>query len=604
MQNLSHPPDNRPSGAWNPRLWLQHGLLRFRHDLASIDAIPQLALLGVMSGLVTALVILAFRAAIEIPLAYLLPDRTAEGFESLGLQGRLLLPVAGGLVLAATLHGVKEEHRRVGIAHVIERLSLHQGYISLKSWGLQFLCGVLTLTSGQSCGREGPAVHLGASSASLLGQWLNLPNNSIRTLVGCGTAAAISASFNTPIAGIIFAMEVVLLEYSLSGFTPVIIAAVTAAFITQTVHGDAAALTLPDLHLGSHWELPCIVVIALLIGVASASFVRLMSTVQRTVRLPLAWRLIGAGLLTGIVAVFVPQIMGVGYDTISAAIQQNQTLTFLLLAAAAKLVVTSVAIGLGVPGGLVGPSLFIGAAFGGAMGLVVAGLLPQHASGAGVYAVLGMGAMMAALLQAPLAAITAVIELTRSADIILPAMLMIVCSSSSAAHFFGQRSIFLTQLQLQGLDTRSAPLAVALRRVSVAALMDRSIVRAAQRLTIAEARKLLLEQPHWILVDGPDGPRSMLPAADLARYLDHLKLREPTEPSESAESGIDLITMPAQRRDLASLSVRATLEEALQRLQEKDVSALFIQTTSAPMIRPIVGIVTRESIETFYLVKG
>lgn len=594
-----------PASQLNRNKGLRHlssrKLLLFRNRLASVDAIPQLALLGVLTGLLTGLVILLFRAAIEIPLSFVLPGGSAESFETLSLAGRLLFPVVGGIILALILYTFNIENRRVGIAHVMERLSSHQGYISLKSGILQFLCGVFTISSGQSCGREGPAVHLGATSSSLLGQWLSLPNNTIRTLVGCGAAAAISASFNTPVAGIIFAMEVVLLEYTLSGFTPVIIAAVTAALVTQTVYGNEQAFLMPGYALHSLWELPFIIAVAIIIGLMSAGFVRLMSATQRRIQVALAWRLAGAGLLTGLAALSLPQIMGIGYDTVSAAIKGDFTFFFLLAIGCAKLVITSVSIGLGMPSGIVGPSLFIGACIGGAMGTLAQILLPESASAPGLYAILGMGAMMGALLQAPLAAITAVIELTRSPDIILPAMLMIVCASSFAAHFFRQRSVFVTQLENQGLDHRATPLSLALRRVSVAALMDRNLRRSPQKITLHEARELLQHAPKWIIIEGDSGPRALLPAAELARYL---ALRASTRKEESPEVPIDLIEIPAQRQDLAPLNIQATLEEALQCLHEKDIRALFIERNSAPMIKPIVGIVTRDAIENYYLTKG
>lgn len=582
------------------RALLNARLLSFRNQLASFDAIPQLALLGLASGLTTGVVILLFRAATEIPLRLALPNGNAEGFESLPFNARFMLPVIGGIVLGLILYLFRVENRKVGVAHVMERLSYHQGYISFKSGLLQFLCGVLTISSGQSCGREGPAVHLGATSSSLLGQWLQLPNNSIRTLVGCGTAAAISASFNTPIAGVIFAMEVVMLEYSLNGFTPVIIAAVTAALVTQTVYGNEPAFQVPSYDMQSFWELPFILLVAVLIGLMASGFIRLMTLTQQKIRVALEWRLVGAGLLTGTVGLALPEIMGIGYDTVQVAIQGEFPAILMLTICLTKLILTSITIGMGMPSGIIGPSLFIGATLGGAMGTIAHLAFPEQASSVGFYAILGMGAMMGALLQAPLAAITAVVELTRSPDIILPTMLIVVCASNFTAHFFRQRSVFVTQLENQGLDFKEEPLTVALRRVAVGALMDRSFIRSTQKLTYEAASEMLKLKPNWILIDGDNGPKALLPAAELAKYLEQ---RDPTDDAQK-ENGLDLIEIPAQRKDLAPLNIQATLEEALKELQRKRVSALFIERTSAPMIKPIVGIVTRDAIESYYQIKG
>ncbi|HCW88494.1 MAG TPA: chloride channel protein, partial [Marinobacter sp.] len=176
-----------------------------------MDALPQLAVLGLLSGLVTGAVILLFRLAIEWPLEQFLPGRESEAFEQLDWITRGLLPLSGALALGLLLQRLALQDRKVGVVHVMERLNYHQGYLTVRSALVQFFSGVITVITGQSAGREGPAVHLGAAFSSLMGQWMRLPNNSIRTLVACGCAAAISASFNTPISGVIFAMEVVMM---------------------------------------------------------------------------------------------------------------------------------------------------------------------------------------------------------------------------------------------------------------------------------------------------------------------------------------------------------------------------------------------------------
>ena len=228
----------------------------FRRKLSGVDALPQLAVLGLLSGIVTGGVILLFRLAIEWPLEHFLPGQGSESFEELDLLTRGLLPLAGALGLGLFLHKLGLHDRKVGIVHIMERLNYHQGYISFRSAMVQFVSGVTTVITGQSAGREGPAVHLGAAFSSLLGQWMRLPNNSIRTLVACGCAAAISASFNTPISGVIFAMEVVMMEYTIAGFTPIVLAAVSAAIVTQAVYGTEPAFSVPALTMNSLLEIP------------------------------------------------------------------------------------------------------------------------------------------------------------------------------------------------------------------------------------------------------------------------------------------------------------------------------------------------------------
>ncbi|WP_111497956.1 MULTISPECIES: chloride channel protein [Marinobacter] len=573
----------------------------FRRRLSGVDALPQLAILGLLSGIVTGAVILLFRLAIEWPLSEFLPNRDSEAFEGLGLFARGVLPLSGAVLLGFLMYRLAISDRKVGITYVLERLNYHQGYISLRSAVIQFVFGVGTVVSGQSSGREGPAVHLGAAFSSLLGQWMKLPNNSIRTLVACGSAAAISASFNTPIAGVIFAMEVVMMEYTITGFTPVILASVSSAVVNQAVYGSAPAFSVPALTMNSLLEIPWILAIALVIGVASAGFVRLLVMSTRFNHQPIFLRMVAAGLLMVPVALLVPEVMGIGYDTVSATIHDQIPLLLLLAIALTKLVITAVTIGLGMPSGLIGPTIFIGATLGGAMGLIGAVAAPDLASSTGFYAMLGMGAMMGSVLQAPLAALMALIELTRNPNIILPGMLVITVSSLVASEVFGQRSIFLSVLKSQGLSYQNSPIIQALRRVSVGAIMERSIRRTQRRIGPAEAREILKTEPRWLIIDGQKGPTALMPAVDLARYLeDHADKLEPDPENPEKKPEIDLLEVPANRRDLAPIPYQATLDEAMGQFSDRRCEALYVQRHAAPMIQRIIGVVLKSEIESYY----
>jgi len=571
----------------------------FRRRLSGADALPQLAVLGLLSGLVTGVVILLFRQAIEWPLDYFLPGDSFESFEQLHIITRGLLPLAGALTLGLMLHRLAIHDRKVGIVHIMERLNYHQGYISLRSAIVQFACGVLTVVSGQSAGREGPAVHLGAACSSLMGQWMRLPNNSIRTLVACGCAAAISASFNTPISGVIFAMEVVMMEYTIAGFTPIILAAVSAAVVSQVVYSSEPAFSVPALTMNSLLEIPWILVIAVIIGVAAALFIKLVDVMGRFHQRPVLLRLCVAGLLMVPFAVLIPQTMGIGYDTVNDTIHGHLGFWLLLIAGIAKLLITSTTIGLGMPSGVIGPTVFMGATLGAAMGLIGAKIAPELASSVGFYAMLGMGAMMGAVLQAPLAALMALMELTRNPNIILPGMLIITTSSLVTSEAFGRKSLFLTLLKSQGLSYQNSPVIQALRRVSVAAIMNKSILRIQRRLTPEQARKILKSEPKWLVIDGSKGPTSLMPAVDLARFLEDSEKRLKTEDRTLPEQ-IDLMNIPANRRNLTPVQYQATLEEALYEFDNSNAEALYVQRHVAPMIQRIYGVVLKSDIDSYY----
>ncbi|KZZ54044.1 chloride channel protein, partial [Oleiphilus sp. HI0118] len=428
-------------------------------------------------------------------------------------------------------------YRKTGVTYVMERLAYHQGYMSVKSLFVQFLAGFLTIASGQSSGREGPAVHLGSAAASIMGQYFKLPNNSIRILIACGCAAAISASFNTPIAGVIFAMEVVLMEYSLIGFTPIIIASVTAAFASQIIYGPEPAFFVPQLYLSSPFEIPYIILCGLIIGCISAIFVRLLLTSMKALKVNIFFRITLAGMITASGAYLFPEIMGIGYDTVNHTFTGQIALGLLCGIALTKLLVTATTLGLGMPSGMIGPTLFIGATTGGALGIIAQWLMPDIASSTGFYAMLGMGAMMGSVLQAPLAALMAILELTQNPNIILPGMLVIVVSSMFASTVFKQKSVFITMLEAQGLNYNSSPTVQALRSVSVLAIMDRKFARAQKHVEWQEAEEILRQGPHWVIIHNDKNiPVSLLPAVDLVRYMEQNKPQDEKDAKHEAEN--------------------------------------------------------------------
>ena len=579
----------------------------FRQQLSGAEALPQLAILGLLTGFLTSAVILLFRLCIELPLTYFLPEGDPENFEGLSQVARAVLPISGAVIIASIWYRLKINQRKVGVAFVIERLNYHQGYISFKSLVTQFVGGILTIVSGQSAGREGPAVHLGAACSSLLGRYLNLPNNSIRILISCGTAAAISASFNTPIAGVIFAMEVVMLEYTIAGFTPVILASVAAAVLSQVVYGNETAFVVPQLYMNSLIEIPYIIICGIAIGVASAMFVGLIKKTIRIATINIFYRILAAGAITALAAMFLPEIMGIGYDTVNQALLGQVSLALLCAIAIGKIVITGISVGLGMPSGLVGPILFIGASIGGVFGILAELFMPSIASSPGFYAMLGMGAMMGSVLQAPLAALLTLLELTQNTNIIMPGMLIIVISSMVASEGFKQKSIFLSILKEQGIDFSNSPVVQALRRVSVGAIMSRQFETANRHLSFSDAQGLLRQEPKSILINNNEGkPVSVLPTVDLAHYLEEQQLlleQKDNSEFDPATQMIDLFEIPAQRKDISPLYFQATLQEALDRFAETKTEVLYVERNSGPSISRVLGVLYRRDVENYYQYK-
>jgi H+/Cl- antiporter ClcA len=567
---------------------------RARMHLSRPDALVLLAVLGLLTGLAAGAVIIAFRLLVEGSQDALLPGRGAEAYEALPLWARLGLPLLGAVLLAAMFRWGAGGLHMLGVARVMERMAYHQGYLTVRGFVLQFVGAGLAIVSGHSVGREGPHVYLGAAAGSLLGQRLALPNNVIRTLVGCGTAAGIAASFNTPLAGVVFALEVVMLEYSVASFIPVILAAVSATTLSNAVFGTAPAFSVPPLQLGSLDELALVVLLGIAAGTASAGFIQLVqSTASRLRPVAIWWRMLLAGVFMGLCGAALPQLMGIGYDTVDLALHGGIAVGLLALLVLGKLLSTAVVIGLGVPGGMIGPALFIGAMLGALLAELVnlAGL--AEPLDVGFYALLGMGAMMAGSLQAPLAALTAMLELTDNPDVILPGMLAVVVAGLTASELFRKESLFVTMLKSTGRDYDASPVLQALRRVGVASVMDRQFQRSAQQLTPEQARQLLADKPAWILVDVDGSPRALLPALDLVKYL------EATPAPEQGER-IDLLEIPAQRQQVAPVHLQETLQQALERLEQTGAEALYVQRMTAPGITRIYGVLTRAMLESKY----
>jgi|TARA_B100002003_G_scaffold251808_1_gene297740 CIC family chloride channel protein len=568
--------------------YLEHlSLGTFRRKLASIDSTPQFALLGVASGLLTGIIVLAFRMLVEIPLDALLPNGP-DDFEGLSSQEHFLLPVGGALALGLFLFLTKSSIGGVGVVHVLDRLSRHQGHLPARNLLIQFFTGIFALASGQSGGREGPAIHLGAAGSSLLGQALGLPNNSIRILVGCGAAAAISASFNTPIAGVIFSMEVIVMEYTIAGFIPVILSAVVAALVLRPFYGSIPAFDVPQVAMGSFLNLPIVLLQGVLIGCIAAGFIKLIELIFRYAPAQVGFRMIIAGTVTGLLAVLTPQILGVGYDTVNSVLIGDMSFLVLLAVCVFKILATATSIAMGMPIGLIGPTLIIGASAGGLLWMAVSLIFPELSSPA-FYVMLGMGAMMGAVLQAPLAALMAIMELTHNPNIILPAMLVIIVANITAGQLFGMKSVFITQMESMGLEFRQNPLSMALNRASVASIMERNFARTQASIHIEKASELASGGSHWLLVDVNKAPAFILRTEDLATFLD----------SHQRED-VDLAEIPATRKDVSSILLQATLGEAFDSLQSKGVQALYVNRITAPLMDSPVGIVTLEDIESYY----
>lgn len=573
-----------------------------RYRLSGLETPPGLtllSLLGTLCGLACGGVIILFHAIIDL----FRHDSAGLGDLAMGASVTIplavWLPILGALVVGLAYQGLSRDSRDGGIVHIVERLTYHQGEFPWRNAIAQFVGSVAAICTGQSVGREGVAAHMGATTSSWLGQWLQLPNNGIRTLVGCGTAAGIAASFNTPLAGVIFAMEVVMMEYTLAGFAPIILAAVSATAVTHIWATDHPALVVGTAELQSMIELPYLALCGCVLGTTAVAFTRLTRLLTRYLMPQPIWlRMLQAGVVAALCAWAFPQTFQFGFESINTALAAEFALGIALGVAAAKLIATAFAVSSLMPGGIIMPCLLMGAAIGQALGLIAAWLLGDSAAEPMLYALLGMGAMMGAVLQAPLTALVAILELAGRTEMVFPAMLVVITAILVAREGYQSESIFLTLLRDRGRDYKNDPVSQSLRRSSVVSYMDRSFRVTPLTITLGEAHDIVGRDAHWILARRDDGRSGyLLPLADLLRFM----LSEAGE-ALSDDDRIALHKIPAVNRLQAGpVHLRATMQEAFDTLRRTEAEALYVQRRVRGDERTIYGVLTRDAIERAYL---
>ncbi|ATC99386.1 MULTISPECIES: chloride channel protein [Pseudoalteromonas] len=555
-------------------------LAALRRVVARPKSSIQLALLGVLAGLVAAMLIIMFRLVVLIGQSGFVSEY--DNFTQLPETERLILPILAAVFIATFAYLTGFKHYRLGIPYVIHRIKQNYGQMPIWNAVNQFVGGAIALISGFSVGREGPSVHMGAAGASVIASYLHLPFNAMRTLTGCGVAAGISASFNTPLAAVIFVMEVVLREYKVHIFVPVILASVTGAITTQFVFGSDSELALIQVVSIPPWHYPYLVVCGIVLGAVAYGFNKNLMLIIRTFKsVNMFPRLILAGIITGAIGYLVPQAMGSGMSAIDIAVsspEQVQLLTTILIA---KLLATLFALGLGIPGGIIGPVIGLGVILGSLMSYFAAFISPE-VNITGTYAVLGMAGLLAATLNAPLAALMTVMELTASHSIIVPAMLVIVSAYLTALQGFGNRSIFLQQLDFQGLKYQVSPAVEALQKVGVIEEMSDkfNLLYSDDKSLIAESLDAADAQTPLIVFDDENGYR-------LAEYDLNL----------TAEESVSIRYIEMQ-----GVTSQATLGDAFEILRDNRSGVIYVYDQLKD--NDILGIIRWDDIRQILMIRN
>ncbi len=361
-------------------------------------------------------------------------SKDIDAFIGLQIVYMSLIPIIGLMLVAFITNFFAKEAKGHGVPEVMSAVTRKGGVIRPRIVMIKMFVSAITIGSGGSVGREGPIVHIGSAIGSALGQFFKMSSSAVTVLVGCGAAAGISATFNAPIAGTLFASEVILRDIRITSVSPILISSLVAASVSRAYYGNSPAFTVSHYELASYGELGLYGVLGLLAGLVAVLFVRaLYKTEDFFNSIKTHWLLKAAvgGLLLGLVGVDYPEIHGVGYNVIEAILNNpgQYGIVILSIFCMLKIVMTSVTIGAGGSGGVFAPSLFMGAALGGLFGICVQGIPFFDIASPGAYALVGMSAVVAGTTHAPIQAILILVEMTGNYEIILPIMISCVISN-------------------------------------------------------------------------------------------------------------------------------------------------------------------------------
>jgi len=424
----------------------------------------------------------------------------------------IIVPAVGGLLVGLLVYYFAREAKGHGVPEVMEAVAIHGGRIRPRVAVIKSLASSICIGSGGSVGREGPIVQIGSALGSTIGQALHLSNDRVRNLVACGAAGGIAATFNAPIAGVIFALEIILGDFKLHYFISVVISSVTASVVGRVVFGDIPAFPLPtEYGIISLWEFGFYILLGVLAALIGVIFVRLLywteDLFEKWTSVP-EWiqPAVGGALLGGLALAYplftpttwvgTPQIFNVGYEVIGKALSNQLLLGVVLSLLILKVVATSLTLGSGGSGGIFAPTLFMGAMLGTAVELVIKILFPSIVAPPGAYALVGMAAVFAASAHAPITAIIILFELTGDYRIILPLMLTVVIATLLAQKMLAGESIYTLKLSRRGVRLKSGRDIDVMEGVTVDEVMTRNVDTISTDTKLSEFSEILSKTRH------------------------------------------------------------------------------------------------------------
>lgn len=540
-----------------------------------------LLILSLVIGALTGLVVVAFILLTERMGMRLYPTTGTP-------WRRLLIPVTGSLGIGYLLYRYFPDARGSGVPQTKAALYAREGRIDLRTVLGKFFCTSATLASGIPLGREGPSVQIGGGIASVLGRYLGLSPEKVKALLPVGAAAAIAAAFNTPLAAVVFALEEIVGDLNAPVLGSVVLASATSWLVLRLLLGNSPLFKVPQYQLVHFSEFAVYALLGVVGGLVSALFTRMLLDMrERFLRLPRWTRWfqpVAGGLLVGLFGWFVPQVMGVGYGYVGSALDGNMALKMMVLLMILKLIAVTTSYASGNAGGIFGPALFIGAMLGGSVGTVAHHWFPAYTGTTGAYALVGMGAVFAGIVRAPMTSVLMIFEMTQNYAIIVPLMISNLISLFIASRL--QKQPIYEALAIQdGIHLPSAESRHVKAQHRVLQVMHGTTALLSAETTVREAleRVSSSESRAWLVTDRGD----VVGVINLSSLEQHL-----------AEGGdrtlgelVDPIAFPHVHSDQG-------LHLALTRMGENQIDILPV--VSRANLHKLEGVVTLQDVLETY----
>ena len=507
----------------------------------------------------------------------------------LGKYTVLLAPAAGGFLVGPLVYYFAREAKGHGVPEVMEAVALKQGRIRPIVVLIKALASAITIGTGGSAGQEGPIVQIGAAFGSSVGQKLKFSERTLKTLVLCGSAAGIAIVFNAPIAGVIFALEVIAGELMISYFSMIVISAVSAAALGFSLYGDKPVFGPDAYGLVNSFELllyGMLGIVAALVGVGFVIVLYRLEDYFDELAIPEYFKPALGGLGVGLIGFIFPEVLGSGYHSIGQILAGQGTFLLMLGLIVGKIIATSLTIGSGGSGGVFAPALFIGSALGGAFGIAVNHMFPGVVGSSAAYGLVGMAAVFSAAARAPITSMLMVFEMTGDYKMMLPLMLATVISTSFAKGIF-RESIYTLKLKRKGIDLDEGQDLDVMERIKIAEVMDKQVDTVPVAMALPElATEFEKKNRHGFPVLNTDGNLfGILSIGDLKRALEK-------GGKERLTAG-DIATT-----ELVTAYPDETMAAAIERMAPRDLSRLPVVDRNNE--QKLLGVVRRRDLFKAY----